>query len=248
MLDEPNPVLMFGKAFFGSAANYFVVAGLVFLLFWKSGWFQALRIPQKARSGARLPAGAPGGKQLRHEMKHTLITLLVGTCSAVGVMILYREGMTKLTDVTTPLATVAWVCGLILFNDAWFYFWHRLLHHPRIYRYVHTVHHKSVDVNPFSSYSFHAGESFILGAWIIPAALLFPIPVSALGVMQAIGMANNVMSHLGFEIFPAWLRRAPPFSWMNSATFHSAHHTSLKGNYGLFFRGWDKLFGTELPE
>jgi sterol desaturase/sphingolipid hydroxylase (fatty acid hydroxylase superfamily) len=156
--------------------------------------------------------------------------------------------MTQLTTTATPLHTAAWVLGLLVLNDAWFYGWHRLLHHPRVYRFVHNVHHKSVDVNPFSSYSFHAVEGFLLGAWVIPAALLVPMPIAALGVMQVIGLGNNVMSHLGYEIFPAWLRRTPPFCWMNSATFHSAHHTSLKGNYGLFFRVWDKLLGTELPE
>lgn len=65
--------------------------------------------------------------------------------------------------------------GLIVFNDTWFYWWHRLLHHPKIFKRVHAVHHRSVDVNPFSSYSFHALEGFLLGAWTIPVFLLVPV-------------------------------------------------------------------------
>lgn len=112
---------------------------------------------------------------------------------------------------------------------------------------MHAVHHKSVDVNPFSSYSFHAFEGFILGAWIIPAALFLPIPLPVLGLVQVIGLLNNVNSHLGYELLPAWWVKLPPFKWTSSSTFHNLHHQKFNGNYGLMFRFWDKVLGTELP-
>jgi hypothetical protein len=36
-------------------------------------------------------------------------------------------------------------------------------------------------------------------------------------------------------------------SWTSSSTFHNLHHQKLNGNYGLFFRFWDRLLDTELP-
>jgi sterol desaturase/sphingolipid hydroxylase (fatty acid hydroxylase superfamily) len=33
---------------------------------------------------------------------------------------------------------------------------------------------------------------------------------------------------------------------MNTSTFHNLHHTSLKGNYGLMTRMWDRLLDTEI--
>jgi Delta7-sterol 5-desaturase len=36
--------------------------------------------------------------------------------------------------------------------------------------------------------------------------------------------------------------------WINTSTFHNLHHTSSRGNYGLMFRLWDRLLGTELPD
>jgi sterol desaturase/sphingolipid hydroxylase (fatty acid hydroxylase superfamily) len=33
---------------------------------------------------------------------------------------------------------------------------------------------------------------------------------------------------------------------MNTATYHNLHHTQLRGNYGLMFRFWDRLLGTEI--
>ncbi len=163
--------------------------------------------------------------------------------------LLYSRGLTRLqTDAPTSgwAGIVATTVVLLILNDAWFYGWHRLLHHPRVFRYIHAVHHKSVDVNPFSSYSLHPLEALVMSAWVIPAVMFVPLHLSVLGAMQGLGLANNVMSHLGFEFLPRWLLRVPLLRWLNTATFHSLHHTQLNGNYGLQFRWWDRLFGTEV--
>lgn len=85
-----------------------------------------------------------------------------------------------------------------------------------------------------------------MGAWILPVVLYVPIYIPMLGLLQGIGLANNVMSHLGYEFLPRWLIRVPGLRWMNTSTFHNLHHTSLNGNYGLMFRFWDRQLGTEL--
>lgn len=232
------------RGFVGQAATYFVFVGLVFLVVWKWGARRlvAARIPGKRLFGAR---------QWRHEVMHTLLTLLLGTCTVGVLSLLYVNGSTQLTTDANaaggPWMVLTFV-GLILFNDTWFYWWHRLLHHPRVYKYVHGVHHHSVDVNPFSSYSFHALEGFILGAWIIPASLVLPMYLPMLGVLQVVGLLNNVNSHLGYELQPRWFIRLPPFRWLSSATYHSLHHTRLTGNYGLFFRFWDRVMKTEVVD
>lgn len=68
-----------------------------------------------------------------------------------------------------------------------------------------------------------------------------------LAIVQVLGLLNNVNSHLGYELLPAWWVRVPPLSWTSSLTFHNLHHQKYKGNYALFFRFWDRLLGTELP-
>jgi len=243
-VDAPaEPVVALFRSTLGSIVGYFAVVGLLFLLVWVWGErrFAARRIQ---------PVKRFDGRQLRHELLHTLITFVVGLASAGATVGLHAAGRTRLVDEVAPgdeLALVAWVLGIIAFNDAWFYFWHRLLHTPWIFRHVHAVHHRSVDVNPFSSYSFHAVESMILGAWVVPAALLLPVPLPALIAVQGIGLANNVNSHLGYEFLPRFWVELPPFSWMSSSTYHNLHHQKYRGNYGLFFRFWDRLLGTEIP-
>lgn len=223
------------------AGAYLALVGTVFLLVWRWGRerFRGHRIPAPARFGR---------EQLGRELRYTLVTFVVGTSSAGGVMWLLQSGRSALVSDPVPAWSVAaWTLGLVAFNDAWFYGWHRLLHHPRLFRHVHAVHHKSVDVNPFSSYAFHGLEGFLLGIWILPAAAWLPIPLAAIGVVQVIGLGNNVMAHLGYEFLPRWLMRVPLLRWTNTATFHSLHHTRLNGNYGLHSRLWDRLFGTEVP-
>lgn len=237
----PVPMLLL-QNFLTQAIGYFTVVGALFLIVWRWG---------RARfRGARIPAPARFGRaQLRREIGYTFVTFITGTSSAGVVIALHARGLTRLSSSPAPLwVTLAWTIAFLAFNDAWFYGWHRLLHTPWLFRHVHAVHHKSVDVNPFSSYAFHAFEAFVLGIWIVPVALLLPMPVAALGLLQVIGLANNVMSHLGYEFLPRWILRVPLLRLTNTATFHSLHHTRLNGNYGLLTRVWDRLFGTEVPE
>ena len=243
-LDANTWPLALVQAFLGQAVGYFAVVGLVFLVVWKWG---ARRLAGARIQGKRLF----NARQWRHEVTHTLITLFLGTLTVGVLSLLHANGATRLTadaaEAGGPWMVLTFV-GLIIFNDPWFYWWHRLLHHPRIYKYVHGVHHHSVDVNPFSSYSFHALEGFILGAWIRPMALVLPMYLPMLGVLQVVGLANNVISHLGYELLPRWFIRVPPFGWLSSATYHSLHHTRLTGNYGLVFRFWDRLMKTEVAD
>jgi len=242
MIEQAHPFTMLLKGFAGQAVGYFTVVGLLFLGVWRWG--------EPRFAGARIQARKRvDSKQIAFEIRHTVTVLLIGTCTAVAISLLYAGGHTQITIdaslIGWPMIAVTFV-ALIVFNDAWFYFWHRLLHHPILFRYVHAVHHKSLDVNPFSSYSFHWIEGLILGAWVIPVVLVVPIYLPMLGVLQGIGLANNLMSHLGYEFLPRWLLRVPVLRWMNTSTFHNLHHTAFNGNYGLMFRFWDRMLGTEL--
>lgn len=230
------------QAFVGQAFAYFFIVTLLFLVCWK--WSEARLLKYRIQPRKRVDA-----KQISFEIRHSLVVLLIGAVTATCISLLYASGRTSLThdadSLGWPLIVLTTV-GLLAFSDAWFYFWHRLLHHPKLFRYVHAVHHKSVDVNPFSSYSFHWIEGAILGAWIVPVVVFVPIYLPTLAFVQVLGMANNLMSHLGFELLPPSLLRIPLLRWMNTSTFHNLHHTSLNGNFGLMSRLWDRLLGTEL--
>jgi sterol desaturase/sphingolipid hydroxylase (fatty acid hydroxylase superfamily) len=232
-----------GTAFLGQAVVYFSVVGVVWLIIWR-----LLAGPLKSR---KLPARKQSDRaQLLHEVKYSLYTLGFGTLGVTAVKWMSANGYAQLSanrDDFTLLQIAATFFGLLLLNDLWFYACHRLLHTRWAFKHIHSVHHRSVEVTPFSSYSFHPLEAFLLGAWLYPVALWVPLYLPMLGVMQVIGLTNNVMSHLGYELLPRWLLRVPGLRWVNSATFHAMHHGKVSGNFGLMLRVWDRLLGTELP-
>jgi sterol desaturase/sphingolipid hydroxylase (fatty acid hydroxylase superfamily) len=58
----------------------------------------------------------------------------------------------------------------------------------------------------------------------------------------------NVYGHLGFEIAPKWYRRTWIFEVLNTSVYHNLHHENFIGNFGLYFKVWDRLMGTEHPD
>src|SRR3546814_7102421 len=63
-----------------------------------------------------------------------------------------------------------------------------------------------------------------------------------LAIMTVMGVGN----HMGWEMFPRPLVHGPAGKWLITATHHQAHHAAYRGNYGLYFRFWDKACGTDI--
>jgi sterol desaturase/sphingolipid hydroxylase (fatty acid hydroxylase superfamily) len=55
----------------------------------------------------------------------------------------------------------------------------------------------------------------------------------------------GVTNHMGWEMFPRFVVRGAMGKWLITATHHQRHHDSYRCNYGLYFRVWDKLCGTD---
>ncbi|MFS4491892.1 sterol desaturase family protein [Maribacter sp. 2308TA10-17] len=228
---------------FGQSLMNYVIIIVVYLVIWKlfKKRFKNWRIQIKERVN---------GKQIKSEIINSLFVLSVSTVFVLIIYFLKSKGYTKIyTDIKEYPRFFAYFGFLVflLIDDTWFYWIHRMLHHPKIYKYVHRVHHKSIDVNPFTSLSFHWAEAFILTFWVIPISLLFPIYLPALIALQLYGFLDNIKSHLGYEFFPSWWNKSFG-KIMTSSTHHNMHHSKFNGNYGVHFRIWDKLLGTEFKD
>ncbi len=216
---------------------------LVYFFIWKKykHRFQNRRIQTKEKVNS---------KQIKREIKNAFFTLLVGILLSVFVLYLSTKGYTKIYTNIEDYSKIWAYLGfflLLLIDDTWFYWCHRLLHHPKIFRYIHFEHHKSTDVNPFTSLSFHFLEPLLLSLWIIPVAFFVPTYAPILAMIQFWGLLDNIKSHLGYEFYPSWWNK----SWlrfMTSSTHHNMHHSKFNGNYGVHFRLWDKLLRTEFKE
>ncbi len=132
----------------------------------------------------------------------------------------------------------------IFLHDAYFYWTHRLMHHPRLYRYLHKAHHVSTNPTPWAAYAFDPGEAFIQASVFPLIIFLYPIHPLAFLIFMVWQISFNVLGHAGFEIFPSWFLKSWPGKFLNTPTNHAMHHQYFRGNYGLYFNLWDRWMGT----
>lgn len=131
-------------------------------------------------------------------------------------------------------------------HDTWFYWTHRLMHRPWWFKTAHAVHHESRPPTAWAAMSFHPWEA-LTGAVVIPALVFtIPIHVGALGLVLAVMTIMGVTNHMGWEAFPKFMVNGKLGNWLITATHHQKHHDAYRGNYGLYFRFWDKMCGTDL--
>ncbi len=140
---------------------------------------------------------------------------------------------------TLALMTVA--------HDAYFYWTHRLMHHPVVLRWVHRTHHLSPPT-PWTAYAFHPGEAVVQVAFAPLFAALVPLHPLILLLWSVHMVVRNVLGHAGFELMPAGFARSPWLGWLTTATHHDLHHETFRWNYGFYFTWWDRLMGTEHPD
>jgi sterol desaturase/sphingolipid hydroxylase (fatty acid hydroxylase superfamily) len=178
-------------------------------------------------------------------------SVLIFAVVAAGVFAAAEKGWLRIyfEDDGYPLAySIAAAVMLIVLQDTWFYWTHRALHHPLLYRRFHQVHHKSRYPTPYTSYAFDSGEAFTNAIYILVAGLIFPYPIWALLYFMIHMLVRNVIGHCGYSIDPARSDGRPVLDFLTTTVHHDLHHTANRGNFGLYFTFWDRLMGTEHPE
>ena len=201
-------------------------------------------------TNAKLPGLYDGRTaQIRSEIGWSLISALIYAAPAGALAWGWQtHGWTKIYSEfgTYPLWWLPLsILVYLLLHDSWFFWTHRLMHVPAVYKKVHAVHHASRNPTAWAAMSFHPWES-ISGAILIPAlVLLSPIHYAALLTGLTIMTVMGVTNHMGWEIFPRRFVNGPAGQWLITATHHQRHHEKYRCNYGLYFRFWDRLCGTD---
>ncbi|GGC03673.1 hypothetical protein GCM10011494_22680 [Novosphingobium endophyticum] len=133
----------------------------------------------------------------------------------------------------------------LILHDTWFYWTHRWMHLPGPFRIAHAVHHASRPPTAWAAMSFHPLEA-VTGAVVIPALVFFvPIHVGVLGLVLLMMTVMGITNHMGWDIFPRRLVHSRAGHWLITASHHNRHHEFYRCNYGLYFRFWDHLCGTD---
>lgn len=222
-------------------ARYAIAAIGVLLVTW------ALARPL---SGRKIRPASPGREQMAREFWASLRTSVIFALGGVISVMGSDAGVLKAYD--DPAAHgwgYFWIslAALIVLHDAWFYWTHRLIHDPRLFRRFHRLHHKSYNPSPFTAYSFDVGEATINAAFMPLTLLFFPLSELAIFLFLAHMIIKNAVGHSGYELFPARRNGRPLFDFLTTVTHHDLHHSQAGWNYGLYFTWWDRLMKTEHP-
>jgi lathosterol oxidase len=188
-------------------------------------------------------------QQIRREIGWSLASAAIyGVPAGLVAWGWQNRGWTRIY--TDPAAWPLWYLPLsvllyLIAHDAWFYWSHRMMHRPHWFRIAHAVHHASRPPTAWAAMSFHPIEA-ITGAIVIPLLVfLIPIQVGALGLVLTIMTVMGVTNHMGWEIFPRLMHSGRLGGWLITASHHQRHHQLYGCNYGLYFRFWDRLCGTD---
>jgi Delta7-sterol 5-desaturase len=188
--------------------------------------------------------------QMRREIRWSLASAAIyGVPAGIVAWGWDTQGWTLIyRDVAAyPLWYLPLSVFLYLFaHDTWFYWTHRLMHRPWWFKTAHAVHHESRPPTAWAAMSFHPWEA-LTGAIVIPALVfVIPVHVAAIGVVLSVMTLMGITNHMGWELFPKFVVNGKLGNWLITATHHQKHHDAYRGNYGLYFRFWDKMCGTDI--
>ena len=192
----------------------------------------------------------PPPRQMALEFLISVRSIAIFSTVGVGMTLLGRAGFYPLADRAAHWGPVwFWVSlvGMILAHDAYFYWVHRLMHDPRLFRTFHRRHHRSHNPSPFTAYSFDLGEAFLMVLFVAIWPMITPTPWAVTGLFMLHQIFRNTLLHSGYELMPAGRDGRPMFDWLTTTTHHDMHH-GQGWNYGVYFTWWDRWMGTEHPD
>ncbi|MBY0434941.1 MAG: sterol desaturase family protein [Cyclobacteriaceae bacterium] len=223
--------------------RYVLLASIAFALFY---W-----IKRKAWAFRKIQLKFPTLSDYQREFAYSVITTVI--FAALGYLFFFGP-LAPYTlvyrDIHEHSITYFFVSvGLtLLVHDKYFYWTHRLMHHPRLFPYFHKVHHLSTNPSPWAAMAFHPLEAVVEFGILAIVPFLFPIHPLAIALFLLIMMAYNVYGHLGYELYPRGFSKSMVGKWINTSVNHNQHHQYFKGNYGLYFLWWDRWMGTLRPD
>ncbi len=233
----------YGGALALSAARYGLFAGADFLILWV--------ILGQRLAHRRIQSRVPPARQMARERMWSLSTIAIFAALALLTGIAFAQGWTAVYLEFGDHGWLWWAASVVLLivgHDTYFYWTHRAMHHPRLYRWFHRTHHRSVSPSPWAAYSFAPAEAVVEGAYLTIVVFLVPLHPTAILLFIVHQLARNVLGHSGIELFPRGASHSRWLGRLTMTTHHDLHHRRVHGNYGLYFTWWDRWMGTEVED
>lgn len=216
--------------------------GLTFAVYWLVGGVYtavdltgrpAFLLRYKMQPGAPYPVS---GAQVWRVVRQVLFNqLVIGLPFALAAHALLEW---RGYDRSPLLPSFPWVlfelAVCVLIEEAAFYYCHRLLHHPRLYRHVHKRHHEWTAPIAITAVYCHPVEHALcnLAPPLLGVLLLGSHPATA-WLWFSVALLSSLNAHSGFHL---------PF--FPSPEAHDYHHLRFNQNFGVL-GVLDRLHGTD---
>lgn len=221
--------------------RYFLIAGGAFWLFYPDSRLASLN--QTISRSLRW-------RFIRHDIGLSISAAVLFALIAALLMNAYEAGHTRLYSQIDQYGW--WYLGFsfaltLVLQDTYFYFTHRLIHHPRLFKRIHWGHHHSRIPTPWTSFAFGPSETLIHGLFFVGLVFTVPLHFATLMTVFITMTLWAIATHLGFEL----ISPQSPLRWLCRGLIgpahHGIHHRQYQTHFGLYFTFWDRLCGTADP-
>ena len=166
--------------------RYLVVASIFFLIYyyWK----------KQAWSFQKIQSRFPLTKDYLREVSYSLMTTVI--FASIGYLLFFTSlrSYTMIYSNVSEFGTFYFIISIalmLLLHDTYFYWTHRAMHHPLVYRWFHKVHHLSTNPSPWASYAFHPLEAVVEASVVVFISLVMPSHPMAVGLFLLIMMFSS---------------------------------------------------------
>ena len=184
------------------------------------------------------------------KMKGTFKTLLINNfvvlpfAFTVPVLLGTVKYDTGVFSIPGSTEIVLQIVFFMVVEDTAFYWIHRLMHTPWLYKRIHKKHHEFTTTIGIAAEYSHPLEHILCN--LFPSGLGAAILGSKCHMITwyiwlIVRILETTDGHCGYEF--SWSPfRLLPFS--GSANYHNFHHSKNVGNYSSFFTYWDSICQT----
>lgn len=222
-------------------ASYSVLAGIYLVVGKFVSWFNRTRLQDRQIQNRECP------QELVHrDIRQSLKSLLnISGMLALGLS-LRSAGLAIAPVELTWLNTIIWALISLLLFDTWFYWAHRIIHHPKLYKKIHRWHHKAVTPTVWSNNSDTLADNLFCQSYWLLAPILLPAPTLILCLHKIYDQVTGMLGHAGYEYAAGKMSARP--SPLIGTSFHDQHHSAFHYNFATHFSIWDRLMGTLHPD
>ncbi|OAF71398.1 hypothetical protein A3Q56_00826 [Intoshia linei] len=227
---SPFLFLMFGMGL--SSHIPFILLNLPLLIIdvfeWPS-WLTCYKIqPHRKLNVQRLP------KLLKQVIFNQIIVASITAFIFCKLQFLRSPGVVT-DDIPTFQRYIIDITIFSFVEEILFYYFHRLAHHPSLYKYVHKQHHEwKTSIGLTCVYAHPIEHTLVNLIPVLAGPLLTGAHASSIWIWLVITIISTIISHCGYH-----------FPFLPSPESHDYHHVQFNNNFGVLGI-LDKLHGTDI--